>query len=457
MSAHVQDRSTHGQFLQSEHRQRRCAPPPPEIGGGHKLYAGIAWWPGYLPFSLDGSTLNTTKFQHVAPTTSTKYRQYRYYTTGTCVWVDVVLVTQTEEYFQEIIFVFDEDYGDLQSATYRARRTRNGVIQSDTDEEWSRAADGYYSDHAIASHVSGPDSVTWPTDAGSGNVSIYHSARAHQQAFGNFDGGNTITLPLNATTFDLAESGEYDPGPASATNGTYSFTLSLQLSAALTQTERADEAARLAVAIGTVTGAQQTVSAIVKTQYAAFSIAQWRAASAASVAHAMTEDAETLGGNATNVIGRAFNRYAVAEVNMRLDLTKPEGCVASYGIPEQTIQTGYPGYIVWIAAPSKWWDEPQMGTAIRSARSIVNLDIGLACGQTKTDGFSIWYYDFEIVTPQEAGGVVGNMTVGVHAIDPQVRVFDIPELQGQLGSLSREFGVGWLAVRMGNGSVPACP
>lgn len=420
-----------------------------DVALGHKCVNGLAWWPGFLAFTLNGSTLNTTRHQTATntPFVSRKFRTYTYHSEATNSYTNPSLGLQTYEATYDVTFVFDADYGDLVSATasrtYLANGSPSGAYP-DYDYSWDRS-DGLFAASSVASVVT-PSTASWPFSSSGirvNNLSVFDTT---YQA--GLPANGVVTLDDNDLTF--SETTTYDPGPALGTDGNYEVTTRITLSDESTFADRADEAVALAngLTLGTADASLTTLYPI--------SLTSWRDPGSYSQAatFAFTETAADIvaagsAEDASNNMIRCHNRYASEIITVMLGVTLPEGIITAYGLPNGAFDGGYTSGLFTMSGATNFWDEPQVDVAVRAARSIVNLDTGLFCGNTAT-----YYYDFEGIVPND-NNTAGPMAVGVHGLSAQVRSFTITELQSQLAALSATYGAGWL----GSSPMtrPSCP
>lgn len=440
--------------------------------GGHKCVNGLAWWPGYLPFTLDDVTLNTIRFQSAAapsdfaqPPTVVKYRThyYRSYGVVTCTLPDSSPWRQEVEVIIE--FRFDEFYGDLTYARVRDWTTTNDVgSPSNVDVNWSRSSGTLFSSSAVAAFVN-PGTVVWPTDDGGGVVRIFHTAK-HRMMITPFPAVSSSTAALHPNNYDIVEEDDFDPG-AAGTNGHYLFDLVMDLRDGVTFVAAADTAALLAE-MQTITLADQPLT-MLQPNVGSLTLTRWRnpASYSEETVFAFTERAAELvsGGTSasgSNFITRVQSRHAAGIVAINQGIELPEDVIVSYGLPNGLFDGGYKLPLLTLQAGSDWWDEPQTACAVRASHSLVNLQTGLYCGNTETvidpdTGFPVtWYYDFEAIVPNNEGNDAGAIVVGVNGLTPRVRAFGVAELQAQLDAVGEAYGAGWIGTSPFS-TRPTCP
>lgn len=452
MSAHHQDRSPQFKFEQSPHRKRLCK--FTFIEGGHKSVQGIAWWPGFCPFTIDGSTLNTTRFQtdHGEPDTETKYRRYYYRSETFNSLLYAGSVPSSLRTIQEIEFIFHEFFGDLEYAHVSLTSTTTGIGSSpppDYDYEWSRA-DGFYSDSDNADEISGPNVVPWPELDGS-DVVLENSTLSVDPAF---QSGIPYTgiVDLNATSLTYSDAGEYDVPPGIGEDGDYEIEVEASLSEAMSYDDVVTIANSLATG-QTMTAGDQTLSMVQGSGVQTYSLttADWDdpASVSSSCVFAMTARAQEIVAGAdveaaTNVPLTCYNRFSEDPILINGEIDDPEGIVAATGIPTGEFING-----IGILSITHFWDYPQTAVALSSVCSIVALESGLFCGNTTPD-----LYDYELILPSSRDGTKGTPSIGVGHIPPQIRPFPISELQTQLGA--GNYGSGWLGISPGGVTRPDC-
>jgi hypothetical protein len=453
----------HWQFAKSPHHQRGIIIAR-DISEGHKQKVGLAWWPGFLPFTLDWTTLNTTKFQHAAnnPHTTTKYRTWRYYATISNTYTDNFDNPVAVESSIELALTFDAIYGDLSAATATRIFTINGdpeVTFPDYDYTWTRA-DGLFVDSDIYAIVN-PDSAAWGYLSGS-DVKIDNHARVTivtAAAHGNIPSSGIVTLDATELVWD--DEADYDPGEAIGTDGHYILTTSITLSDAYTYLACANDAK--ALSDGVSLSLRNTQLSMFYGGVGSATLTKWRdpATYTYTTEFCFWGDANDLvtagdATSATNYLAAVKNRHVSATILFNLGLKKPEGMMVSYGYVNVL---GSQFILFELEAPDDWWDEGETAIAIRSGESLVNLATGLFDGNTvvpPTYPFPLaWYYDFEMVLPHESDLTMTTNYVGVYDKPAGVRAFPITELQTQLAAISRTYGTGWLAE--GVGTRPASP
>ncbi len=439
--------------MQSPHKQRVCR--FGHVTAGCKIVEGISWWPGYLPFTIDGSTLNTARVQTASftPYSASKYLTYIYEAQVDNEYTDNTGV-QTMHAFFRYEFVFDAEYGDLVSAAAEQTYTVNGVTQFGSfDRTWNRS-DGYLSDSDLGAGGFGPDDVPWPSLSGSDVIiactAIHDPTRQAGIPY-------TGIVPLDPTELSYSDSGTYTPPPGTGAlaDGTYSVSVEVTLGSEITITNRAEQAKTLSEAAGLSTS-DWTTDMLWMGASGVDSLDRWRDPDTyeASAVFSFTEYADDLvtagdDDDATNRIAVCYNRYKEGIVFAHKGIQDPEYMVVAYGVPnDEYAFQAYPfGPVFAFTAPGDWWDEPQVTLAVRSTRSIVNLEIGLECGNPDD-------YDYEKILTQDSDGTIGAVSIGDSHIASGVRAYTIENLQTYLAAQSRTFGSGWIGTSISG--QPSC-
>ncbi len=390
-----------------------------------------------MPFTLDGSTLNTTRRQGAAnlPYTNRKYVTYTYESVMENTYTDTGTTGRSYTTNNNYSFTFDAVYGDLVSAYANRTTLKDGSPDGgvpDYDLEWN-VTDGLFADSDIYAGGITPDTVLWPHIV-SGDVVIDNASYAissYQDGI-PYDG----IVSLDATSLIHSAGGAYDPGFAVGTDGNYSTDVTITLSGELTQTTVATTAKDMANDLA-LSSADVTLSLCHLDTYA-----KWQDPTSYifSTVFTFAEYAQTLvtAGTVTsaaNNIFRCYNRYAGGIVNLNYGVEAPEGVVVAFGMLNG---------VVTFSGMAHNWDEPQFGMGLRSTRSLDYLPTGLFCGNTITIVFDVYYYDTELLYPMEADGSVGGPDVGIGPVAAGLQSFSIAQLQTQLAGLGRTLGAGYI-------------